>query len=106
MIGFSRFDAVWITNTPPMNIEITPTRRIDESMSLSDSFTSCLQNILAFSGLRKTILRNRKYSPTETKIFFSMRKIYFMDAKINIFLFLMSIFGYSCKICPRAQKLV
>ena len=43
MIGFSRFEAVWITNTPPINIEITPTRRIDESMSLSDSLISCLQ---------------------------------------------------------------
>ena len=51
MIGFSRFEAVWITKTPPMNIEITPTRRIDESMSLSDSFISCLQKILAFSGV-------------------------------------------------------
>ena len=29
-----------------------------------------------------------------------MPKIYFIDAKINIFLFPMPIFSYSYKICP------
>ena len=63
IIGFSRFDAVWITSTPPMKREMTPTSRIEERMSLSDSFMNCLQNILPFSGFLKTIFRKRKYLP-------------------------------------------
>ena len=59
MIGFSRFDAVWITSTPPMKTEITPTSRIDEMISLSASFMNCLQNMRHFSGFRKTIFRKR-----------------------------------------------
>ena len=60
MNGFSRFDAVWMTRTPPMNTEITPTITIDDNMSSSDSNTNCFQKSLHFSGFRKTCPRNRQ----------------------------------------------
>ena len=88
-----------MTRTPPIKSEMTPTIRTEERMSLSDSFINCLQNILHFYGLRKTVFMNRKYSPTDIKIFFIMYKIYFDVAKINKFLFLNSVFRYHYKIC-------
>ena len=69
IIGFSRLDAVWITSTPPMNRDMTPTRNMDERMSLSASFTNCLQNMRPFSGFLKTIFRKRKYLPMDSKKF-------------------------------------
>ena len=67
MIGFSRFEAVCMTRTPPMKTEMTPTRRIEDRISLSDSMISCLQNIFHFSGFLKTVFRKRKYSPMDSR---------------------------------------
>ena len=67
IMGFSRFDAVWITRTPPMKREMTPTRRIDDIMSLSASMTHCLQKMRHFSGLLKTFFKNRRYLPADSK---------------------------------------
>ena len=60
IIGFSRFEAVWMTSTPPMKSEMTPTSRTEDRMSLSDSFMNCRQKIFHFSGLLKTIFKKRK----------------------------------------------
>ena len=67
MIGFSRLDAVCMMSTPPIKRDMTPTRRMDESISLSDSLMNCLQNILPFSGFLNTIFRKRKYRPIGSK---------------------------------------
>ena len=86
MIGFSRLDAVWMTSTPPMKIEITPTNRIDEMISLSASFTNWRQNILLFSGFLKTIFMKRKYLPTASNIFVTIRFNLLIGCKSTSFL--------------------
>lgn len=59
-----------MTSTPPIKREITPTRRMDDRMSLSDSFMNCRKKILHFSGFLKTFFRKRRYRPIDSKDFF------------------------------------
>ena len=56
--GFSMLEAVWMTRTPPMKRDMTPTMIMDDIISLSISMTNCFLSIFLFSGVLKACLKN------------------------------------------------
>ena len=80
-IGLDMFEAVWMTRTPPMNREITPTMTMDDRISLSISSMTCLRIIFLLSGLRNTCLRKMQYFPIELKILAAILFRYYLPAR-------------------------
>ena len=54
---------VWMTNTAPMNMEISAIRGMELITSLSASLKKFLMKMLHFSGFLKVFFRKRKYFP-------------------------------------------
>lgn len=71
-------DAVWITRTPPINREMTPTMTIDDITSRSISMMNCFLSMLRFSGLRNTCLRKSVYFPIELNMLAFMLFSFFL----------------------------
>ena len=63
-----------MTSTAPMAIEMMPIKGIEVNPSFSVSTKHCFQKIRHFSGLVKTRLMSRKYSPISSKVFLIMPK--------------------------------